>query len=91
MTEAQKDRMEIELSRQADIELEVADRTLTIRVNAPKENAGDTAADRVERTLTLGDAILADKASAKHENGVLTITLPKREEAKPRKVTVEVK
>ena len=34
---------------------------------------------------------LPDGISASLENGVLTVTLPKREEAKPRKITVEVK
>lgn len=35
-------------------------------------------------------AVQADKVSAAYENGVLTVTLPKREEAKPRKVSVAV-
>ncbi len=34
--------------------------------------------------------VQADKVRAAYENGVLTVTLPKREEAKPRKVTVAV-
>jgi HSP20 family protein len=34
--------------------------------------------------------VQADKVSAAYENGVLTVTLPKREEAKPTKVTVAV-
>ena len=33
----------------------------------------------------------ADKVSATYENGVLSVTLPKREEAKPRKITVAIK
>ena len=32
-----------------------------------------------------------DKITAAYENGILTVTLPKREESKPRKVTVAVK
>jgi HSP20 family protein len=35
--------------------------------------------------------VQADKVSAAYENGVLTVTLPKREEAKPRKITVAIK
>jgi len=40
------------------------------------------------RTFTLGTAINRQKIDAKIKNGVLTLTLPKSEEAKPRKITV---
>jgi HSP20 family protein len=33
----------------------------------------------------------ADKVGAVYENGVLTITLPKHEASKPKKITVAVK
>lgn len=40
------------------------------------------------RAFTLGVAIDREKIDAKITNGVLTLTLPKAEEAKPRKITV---
>jgi HSP20 family protein len=43
------------------------------------------------RTFNLGDALNAGSIAADYEDGVLTITLPKVEEAKPRKVDVRVK
>lgn len=43
---------------------------------------------RFERTVTLPSAINADQASADFKNGVLTITLPKAEEAKPKSIQV---
>lgn len=43
------------------------------------------------RSINIPEEVQADKVSAAYEHGVLTVTLPKREEAKPRKVTVEVK
>jgi HSP20 family protein len=42
------------------------------------------------RSLQLPAAVKADKASAKFENGVLTLTLPKSEEAGPKHIKVRV-
>jgi HSP20 family protein len=44
-----------------------------------------------ERTLALPTDVRADKAVADFENGILTITLPKAEEVKPRTITVKTK
>lgn len=41
-----------------------------------------------QRTFTLGDAIDRDKIKAEIKDGVLTLTLPKRKEAKPRKIKI---
>ena len=41
-----------------------------------------------ERTFALPTLIDADKVEAKYEHGVLRLTLPKSEAAKPRKITV---
>jgi HSP20 family protein len=40
------------------------------------------------RTVTLPTPISADKAQAKFENGVLTLILPKAEEAKPKQIKI---
>lgn len=41
------------------------------------------------RTFALGDTINREKIGAKLEDGVLTLTLPKHEKIKPRKITIE--
>ena len=41
------------------------------------------------RTFTLGDTIDREKIKAKLEDGVLTLTLPKHEKVKPRKIAIE--
>lgn len=62
----------------------------------PVEGATETAAATTKsvdfsRAVTVPDHVVqADKITATYENGVLTVTLPKREEAKPRKVSVSV-
>lgn len=45
---------------------------------------------KFERCLALPDYADAEKIKAKYENGVLTITIPKREEKKVKVVDVEV-
>ena len=45
---------------------------------------------KFERRIPLDVAVAADQVSASFKNGVLTVTLPFREEAKPRTINVEV-
>jgi HSP20 family protein len=45
---------------------------------------------RFQRTFTLPAAVSAEKVNAKFADGVLTITLPKAEEAKPKQIGVTV-
>ncbi|HEX6033965.1 MAG TPA: Hsp20/alpha crystallin family protein, partial [Anaerolineales bacterium] len=44
-----------------------------------------------ERSVALPVNVVSDKATAEFENGVLTITLPKAEEVKPKTITVKAK
>ncbi len=44
-----------------------------------------------ERTFTLGETVDAEKITAAYKDGVLTLTLPKAEKARPREIAVEVK
>jgi HSP20 family protein len=76
-----------------DINVEVVDDYLNITA-ARKTPAADGKGEEsfsLSRSVSLNEAVHADKVSAAYENGVLTVTLPKREEAKPKKITVAVK
>jgi HSP20 family protein len=42
------------------------------------------------RSITLASPVNSDAVKASYEDGVLTVTLPKAEEAKPRKIQVEL-
>lgn len=44
-----------------------------------------------ERSVALPTDVVADKTKAEFENGILTITLPKADEVKPRTITVKAK
>jgi HSP20 family protein len=43
------------------------------------------------RSFTLPELILAEKINAEFDNGQLTITIPKAEEAKPKEIEIKVK
>jgi HSP20 family protein len=76
-----------------DINVEVVDGYLTITA-ARKTPAADGKGEEsfsLSRSVSLNDEVHADKVTAAYENGILTVTLPKREEAKPKKITVTVK
>jgi HSP20 family protein len=45
---------------------------------------------RFQRTVTLPTPVAADKVKAQYQDGILTITLPKTEEAKPKHINVNV-
>lgn len=76
-----------------DIGVEMVEDYLTISA-ARKTPAADGKGEEsfsFSRSVTIPEAVQADKVTATYEDGVLTVTLPKREEAKPRKVAVTVK
>jgi HSP20 family protein len=45
---------------------------------------------KFQRALTLPEPVAADRVKADYKDGVLTVTLPKTEEAKPKKIDVSV-
>lgn len=45
---------------------------------------------RFERSFTLPRSVTAEKVKARFESGILTVSLPRAEAAKPRKVQIEV-
>jgi HSP20 family protein len=47
-------------------------------------------ASNLNRSIAIPEAVQADKVAATYENGVLTVTLPKQEQAKPRKIAISV-
>jgi HSP20 family protein len=81
---------------QKDIQVSVHDGVLTL--TAQREDAKSEEGKRrwhrerrfgqVTRRFNLGPGIDATKIEATHENGVLTLSLPKREESKPRQIRV---
>lgn len=69
-----------------DIKLENSVLTISGQYTFEEENA--KRAIKFSRSITVGDDINAEAVSAKLENGLLTVTLPKAEERKPKAITV---
>ena len=44
-----------------------------------------------ERSIALPVSVVSDQATAEFENGILTITLPKAEEVKPKTISIKTK
>lgn len=74
----------------ADINVEMVEDYLTITAARKAKEGEKEESFSFSRSVTIPDAVQSDKVTAAYENGVLTVTLPKREEAKPRKVSINV-
>jgi len=79
-----------------DVEVTVHGDTLTIRgeTKAEQERQGETwhlrerRSGSFRRTVSLAVPVDADKATAEHDHGVLRLTLPKAESARPKQIKV---
>ena len=76
-----------------EINVEMVEDYLTISATrkTPAGSGENEQSFSFSRSVNIPDEVQTDKVSAAYENGVLTVTLPKREEAKPRKISVSVK
>lgn len=79
----------------SSIELTVEKNVLTVAAERqwqPSENQEVVASERPQgsfsRQLFLGDGLDPERVEASYDNGVLTVTVPVAEQAKPRKIQV---
>ena len=81
-----------------DVEIRVEDNTLYLKGERRFEKeVKEENLHRVERSygtfsrsFALPSSIDSDKVKAEYQNGVLTLTMPKREEAKPKTIKIDV-
>jgi HSP20 family protein len=79
------------------IDVDVERNVLTVRAErtrpAPREGDEQLAGERAHGTFTrqvfLGDALDPERLEARYDRGVLTLTVPVAEQAKPRKVQIQ--
>ena len=81
-----------------DIDIEVKDGRITLKGHFEESHEKEEKDYRMrefnrrsfERSFTIGEGVDQDNISAKLENGVLKLVLPKKEEAKPKAVKVAI-
>lgn len=80
----------------SSVDVDVDDRTLTVRAER-KGNQGDAErswltrerpSGTFARQLTLGSRVALDRIEAEYSDGVLRLSIPMAEEAKPRRISV---
>lgn len=84
---------------QKDVNVSIKDNVLTLKgekkMEKEEKEANYYRAERTYgsfmRSFSLPTLVVADKVGARYRNGVLTVTLPKAEEVKPKEIPVEVK
>ncbi len=84
--------------KKEDIEVSIQDGALIIRgekrEEAERKEKGAVRTERFygsfHRSVTLPTAVDDTKVKASYKNGVLELTLPKKEEAKPRQIKIDV-
>lgn len=83
-------RAELPGINRADLGVEVVDGYLNINATRKTKNGESEETFALNRSVVLPENVDAEKVSAAYENGVLTVTLPKKEESKPKKIAVSV-
>jgi HSP20 family protein len=83
--------------RKEDIEISLHDGTLIISGERKDETSPENGATRTERStgkfrrsITLPTRVDVNKVNATYKDGVLTVTLPKAEEAKPKQIQINL-
>lgn len=85
--------------KKEDIELSIHNGSLTLSGERKSEHEAESAGvyraeryfGKFQRSVDLPAAVATDRVKAEYKDGVLTVTLPKAEEAKPKQISVNVK
>jgi HSP20 family protein len=72
------------------ISVEIVDGSLSIQASRKEKTGEGESTVSFSRQVAIPEEVQTDKVSAAYVDGVLTVTLPRREEAKPRKINVSV-
>jgi len=84
---------------QKDLDISITSNVLTIKGEKRNEKEAKNGkyfkkeiwSGSFQRTLSLPSSVDSEKVNAQLKDGILTVALPKKEEAKPKQITVNVK
>lgn len=91
-------KVEVPGMKKEDIDISLHDGSLSVSGERKSEQKHEDAEvyraerffGRFQRTVVLPTPVAADKVKAQYQDGVLTVTLPKTEEAKPKHIDINV-
>lgn len=81
-------RFEIPGVRKEEVKIELSNNLLTVSAEKKEKRGDEESGYSLTRSISVPDTVKADAISAKLEDGILTVTLPKTEERKPKTITV---
>jgi len=74
--------------KKENVKVDLHNRLLTVNVEKKTRQGESESSYTLTRSISIPDSINADNISAKLEDGILVVTLPKAEESKPRSITL---
>ena len=83
-------RAELPGVERSDVNVEMVDDYLTISATRKNATDGEEQSFSFSRSVSIPESVQNEQVAAHYQAGVLTVTLPKKEEAKPRKIAVSV-
>jgi HSP20 family protein len=82
-------RVELPGMKKDKIDLELENSVLTISSSETEKTEEGESSYSFQRSISVPDGVALEKVSAKYEDGILTVTMPKGESHKPRQITVK--
>lgn len=88
--DAYRVRMEMPGVKKSDLTVELENAVLTVSYEEhTKDKESGESRRSFRRSVSIPDGVVADKVSAELQDGILTITVPKAESTKPKRITVK--
>ncbi len=81
-------RFEVPGVKKEDVKIELSNNLLTVSAEKKEKHGDEESSSSLTRSISVPETVKADAIGAKLEDGILTVTLPKTEERKPRTIAV---